>query len=133
MNCISLLLRSINSRYINDPKYKYPKDQLKVLQQLPEEFRGLDWAILKILSKDYESLTSEDMRFLVSKDDFDLPQPTMAELDEENLPPTVNEKQDEIVDDSLHQIESDNESDDEQESYGLRRNPKKVTFTDYVT
>ena len=58
---------------ILDIEFRYPKDQVKVLKMLPETFKDLPTRVLKILVKSYDKVDSADIRYLVQKDDYDLP------------------------------------------------------------
>ena len=64
---------------ILDTEFRYPKDQVKVLKMLPETFKDLPTRVLKILVKSYDKLDSADIRYLVQKDDYDLPDPSPNE------------------------------------------------------
>ena len=62
-------------------EFRYPKGHLKKYKELPDKFKDLPPQVLSILSKKFTDLTSDDIKFLVSKDDFDIPPPySVAEL-----------------------------------------------------
>ena len=56
-------------------EYKYPKGQLKVYKNLPERFQNLHPTILQMISKTMDDVNGADIKFLIEKDDFDIPPP----------------------------------------------------------
>ena len=138
-------------------EFKYPKHQLKSIKALPEHFRDLHPRVLNMLTKTIDDITSDDIKFLIQKEDWDLPPPySIHELiEKEEKERALNEKlrTEEVVaskppqgeEPPLGMAEEDNFSSDEETTpvgkekdtpthrHNLRQNPKKVTFNDFVT
>ena len=131
-------------------EYKLPKDQIKILNLLPKDLRDLPVPILKILAKNVEDLDNEDLNFLASKDDYDLPDQTDAEkraldkeieafnkqkVDENQSGDSINQDDIGVENDNIvNEPESLEDSDSEEEGNALprktRRSPKHVKFND---
>ena len=131
-------------------EYKLPKDQIKILNLLPKDLRDLPVPILKILAKNVEDLDNEDLNFLASKDDYDLPDQTDAEkraldkeieafnkqkVDENQSGDSINQDDIGVENDNIvNEPESLEDSDSEEEGNALprktRRSPKHVRFND---
>ena len=106
--------------------------------------------ILKILAKNVEDLDNEDLHFLASKDDYDLPDQTDAEkraldkeieafnkqiVDENQSGDSINQDDIGVENDNIvNEPESLEDSDSEEEGDALprrtRRSPKHVKFND---